>query len=400
MKKTWKPSGIRKYLVGSLFCFVSSAIASSEPSIDAVLAELNSRTEPVNYQKVRRLAGGRGPIYSIDQYPGYILKIDRGNLGRVLSARSFFEAFGLKHLFVPQMLPMIVGGQPMLLTERVNIPTDSFANYMEYSLNRKGYSDAIKDLTALACMRGIPDFTINGMLTGERIRYDNIPPFQTVDNNGNTQYKVAMIDLDYYDDTVPVRRPPALETVREVAEAFPWALDDILEIASYHQSCLLTGDEIRWLRDFAYQQSIRRYTMYEEYHDYLLAKGINPMSASVHLDTLYQEPGAFKLTLRHDYDPEVFNLAEAVYNTAKEKMRVKKKQNVKGYAARISYVNSCALEYLRYIQQQYIDAYMDYNKGIEQGNELLLKAVALLEENKLIYRASVDRNRMDMLIYF
>ncbi|WOG28262.1 hypothetical protein [Endozoicomonas sp. 8E] len=400
MKKTWKPSGVRKYLVGSLFCFVSSAIASSEASIDAVLAELNSRPEPVNYQKVRRLTGGRGPIYSIDQYPGYILKIDRGNLGRVTSAWSFFEAFGLKHLFVPQMLPVIVGGEEMLLTERVNIPTDSFAHYMEFSLNRKGYGDAIKDLTALACMREIPDFTINGMLTGERIRYDNIPPFQTVDNNGNTQYKVALIDLDHYYDTLPVRRRPALEIVREVVEAFPWALDDILETASYHRSCFLTGDNIRWLRDFADEQSIRRYTMYEGYHDYLLAKGINPMSASVHLDTLYQAPGEFKLTLRHDYDTAVLNLAEVIYNTAKEKMQVKKKQNVKGYNARISYVDSHALEYLTNIKQQYIDAYMDLEKGVEEGNALFLEAVALLEENKLIYRASVDRNRLNVLIYF
>lgn len=48
---------------------------------------------------------------------------------------------------------MIVGGEAMLLTERVNIPTDKFAHYMEYSLNREGYRDAIKDLTAMACLR-------------------------------------------------------------------------------------------------------------------------------------------------------------------------------------------------------------------------------------------------------
>ncbi|WP_422135949.1 hypothetical protein [Endozoicomonas sp. ALD040] len=399
MKKTWKPSGIRKYLVGSLFCFVSSAIASSEPSIDAVLAELNSRTEPVNYQKDRRKVGGYDLIYSIDQYPGYILKTDQRNSGRVLSARTFFEAFGLEHLFVPKMLPVIIGGLAMLLTERVNIPTDWFAHYMEYSLNRKGYRDAIKDLTTLACLRGIPDFTIGGTLTGERIRYDNIPPFQAVDNNGNTQYKVGMIDLDHYSDTVPDHRT-ALEIVRDVVQAFPWALDDILDIASYHRSCFLTGDNISWLRDFAYQQSIRRYKMYEGYHDYLLAKGINPMSASVHPDTLYQEPGGFKLTLRYDYDPVVPNLAEVIYNTAKDKMRVKKKQNVKGYAARISYVDSYDLDYLTHIKQQYLNTHMDIKKAVEQGHALFLKAVALLEENKLIYRASIDRDRMDILIYF
>lgn len=208
-----------------------------------------------------------------------------------------------------------------------------------------------------------------------------------------------MIDLDNYSDTVPDRRP-ALEIVREVVEAFPWALGDILDTASYHRSCFLTDDNIRWLRDFADQQSIRRYTMYEGYHDYLLAKGINPMSASVSPDTLYQAPGEFKLTVRHDYDPVVINLAEVVYNTAKDKMRVKQKQNVKGYAARISYVNGYGIDYLNDIKQQYIDVYMHYNEGVEQGNELLLKSVALLEENKLIYRASVDRDRMDMLIYF
>lgn len=402
MKKTWKPFGIRKYLVGSLFCFVSSAIASSEPGIDAVLAELNSRPEPVNYQKDRRQVGGHGPIYSIDQYPGYILKIDRGKSGRATLAQSLFEAFGLEHLFVPKMLPVIVGGKAMLLTERVNIPTDSFAHYMQYSLNREGYRGAIRDLTALECLRGIPDFTINvnGVITGERIRYDNIPPFQTVDNNGNTQYKVGMIDLDHYSDTVSVRRGPALEIIRNVVEAFPWALDDILEIASYHRSCFLTDDNIRWLRDFAYQQSVRRYTMYEGYHDYLLAKGINPMSASVHPRTLYQAPKEFKLTLRHHYDPVVLNLAEVIYNTAKDEIQVKKKQNVKGYAARISYVDGYYLDYLTSIKQQYVDAYMDIQQAVEQGNALLLKAVALLEENKLIYRAAVDPDRMDMFIYF
>lgn len=68
----------KKYLVGSLFCFVSSAIASSEPGIYAVLSELNSRPEPVKHQKDRRRVGGKSAVYSIDQYPGYILKIDWG----------------------------------------------------------------------------------------------------------------------------------------------------------------------------------------------------------------------------------------------------------------------------------------------------------------------------------